>query len=300
MLSTVWRKRYAPQQENNMVILVRYAEIGLKSDFVRKEMENALIREITKKLIERRIEARTERDRGHIYIISEQENEIAQILTHTFGVASFSHCVKCGLDIDEIKTAVVEYVKEHRCSTFAIRARRASQHAHTSMEIAKIAGSAVQEHIPGLKVDLTNPELTIYVEVRPGGTYIYHEKMSGPGGLPYGTQGRVVAIIASERDTLAAWLMMKRGCRVFAIGKDDALVKPLNAWAHVNFENLEPTIDNAVKTARKRDARALISGMCGEELLEVLPEPCALPVFLPLSGFEPQQIETLRKVVMGV
>ena len=67
-------------------------------------------------------------------------------------------------------------------------------------------------------VDLTNPDLTIFVEIRENKAFIYHEKIKGPGGLPLGTQGRVVVLLSSGIDSpVAAYLMMKRGCEVVAL-----------------------------------------------------------------------------------
>ena len=71
-------------------------------------------------------------------------------------------------------------------------------------------------------LDLTNPDLTIFVEVRGEDTFIYHEKIPGPGGLPLGTQGKVVCLVSSGIDSpVATYLMMKRGCEVIALYCDN-------------------------------------------------------------------------------
>ena len=74
----------------------------------------------------------------------------------------------------------------------------------------------------GCPVDLSNPDLEIFIEVRDNDTYIYHEKIPGPGGLPLGTQGKVVVLLSSGIDSpVAAYLMMKRGCQVIALYCDN-------------------------------------------------------------------------------
>lgn len=87
--------------------------------------------------------------------------------------------------------------------------------------MAAFAGAVVVKKYSS-PVDLTNPELTIYLEVRNNDTYIFHEKIPGPGGLPLGTQGKVVALVSSGIDSpVATYLMMKRGCQVIALFCDN-------------------------------------------------------------------------------
>jgi thiamine biosynthesis protein ThiI len=65
------------------------------------------------------------------------------------------------------------------------------------------------------KVNLSKPDVTIFVEVKSSKAYVYSERMRGLGGLPYGVSGRVVSMISGGIDSpVASWLMMKRGCSV--------------------------------------------------------------------------------------
>jgi thiamine biosynthesis protein ThiI len=64
-------------------------------------------------------------------------------------------------------------------------------------------------------VDLHTPELEIHVEVLPAETFVYADRTPGPGGLPVGVSGTVVALLSGGIDSpVAAWRMMKRGCHV--------------------------------------------------------------------------------------
>ncbi|MDD3985390.1 MAG: tRNA 4-thiouridine(8) synthase ThiI, partial [Methanobacterium sp.] len=64
-------------------------------------------------------------------------------------------------------------------------------------------------------VDLSNPAFKLFIEVRDDKTYIFHEKIKGAGGLPIGTQGRMVALVSGGIDSpVATYLMMKRGCDI--------------------------------------------------------------------------------------
>ena len=128
---------------------------------------------------------------------------------------------------------------------FAIKCRRVGNHDFTSQEMAAFCGSVVVKKV-GCPVDLTNPELKIYVEVRDDEAFIYHEKIDGPGGLPLGTQGKVVVLVSSGIDSpVAAYLMMKRGCEVIALHCDNA---PFTGpKVHENFDKIIDQLQSYAK-----------------------------------------------------
>jgi len=99
---------------------------------------------------------------------------------------------------------------------FAVRARRTGQHSFTSQQLAADLGAAVLDAFPdrNLRVDLGHPEIELFVEVRGPRTYLSFDRYDGPGGLPLGVAGRLVALVDGPRGALGAFFMMKRGCRV--------------------------------------------------------------------------------------
>ena len=46
------------------------------------------------------------------------------------------------------------------------------------------------------RVDLTNPDLTIHIELLKQTAYYAFNRESGPGGLPVGTGGKVVCLLS--------------------------------------------------------------------------------------------------------
>src|SRR5439155_1032706 len=67
----------------------------------------------------------------------------------------------------------------------------------------------------GAAVDLDAAALTVAVDILPGRAFFAVEKVPGAGGLPVGTSGRVLALLSGGIDSpVAAWRMMRRGCRV--------------------------------------------------------------------------------------
>jgi len=204
---------------NYDLIIARYGEIGLKSPKIRSRFERKLV-----KNIEATFECDVERNQGRIYIHPQDFDDGIEKLNRVFGVVSYSPATSTKTTYEQIDDTLTAYVKElvsegliDENTKFAIKCRRVGTHDFTSQEMAAHCGGVVRKVVLA-PVDLTNPELTIFVEVREDDTYIFHEKIKGPGGLPLGTQGKVVVLLSSGIDSpVAAYMMMKRGCEVVAL-----------------------------------------------------------------------------------
>ena len=204
---------------NYDLIIARYGEIGVKSSGVRSQFEKRLV-----KNIKATFDCSVDRNHGRIYIYPKQFDEGIEKLNMVFGVVSYSPAVSTQFTFDKLNETLTSYVEQLISENvldintkFAIKCRRVGTHDVSSQEIAAYCGSVVK-NVVDAPVDLSNPDLTIFVEVRDDDAYIFHEKIKGPGGLPLGTQGKVVCLISSGIDSpVAAYLMMKRGCEVIAL-----------------------------------------------------------------------------------
>src|SRR4029077_16166447 len=89
----------------------------------------------------------------------------------------------------------LESLNGARFETFRIETQRGDKtFPLNSPEINRQLGAAVKEQ-SGARVDLSNPELTVTVEILPRDAFFGFEKISGAGGLPVGASGRLVALI---------------------------------------------------------------------------------------------------------
>ncbi|HIH03077.1 MAG TPA: tRNA 4-thiouridine(8) synthase ThiI [Methanoregulaceae archaeon] len=218
--------------------LVRYGEIFLKSDPVRRKWEQVLANEIRERMPG--VAVRT--GRGRIWLDGPVDREA---LSRVFGVVSFSPTVPCFLE--DLDRAVPEYVTAHfggaEQGTFAVRVKRVGNHSFSSQEKAASLGALIGSAHPGLRVDLSNPDITLHVEIRDERCYLYHEIFPGPGGLPPGTQGTLVALVSGGIDSpVAAYMMMKRGCRILPlmVALDGYLDETAVTRAEAVIERLRP------------------------------------------------------------
>lgn len=200
------------------LLLVRYGELALKSPPVRREFERSLRRNVLAQFVREGLSGRLRSDRGHLYAEVDVAEPAIRVLRRVFGVTSVSEVYEVPSERGAIRDRLLELAepKLRPGSRFAVRARRTGQHAFTSQELARDLGGDVLAHFPDrrLSVDLEEPDVELFVEVRGPRTYLSFDRVQGPGGLPLGVAGRLVALVDSPRGALGAFLMMKRGCRV--------------------------------------------------------------------------------------
>lgn len=200
------------------LLLVRYGELALKSPPVRREFESALRRNILDQFVREGVPGRIRSDRGHLYVETDDPGVGVKLVRRVFGVTSVSPVEEVPSDPEVIRPRLLELAEPRLPpgSRFAVRARRTGQHPFSSQQLAGDLGAAVLERFAdrGLAVDLGQPEVELFVEVRGPRTYLSFERYDGPGGLPLGVAGRLVALVDGRRGALGAFLMMKRGCRV--------------------------------------------------------------------------------------
>ncbi|HTT17260.1 MAG TPA: THUMP domain-containing protein [Thermoplasmata archaeon] len=200
------------------LLLVRYGELALKSAPVRREFEATLRRNIVQQFLHAGLALQLRSDRGHLYAEVDDPEEGCRILRRVFGVTSVSVAHEVPTERGALRAALLELASPRLSPgvSFAVRARRTGTHDFTSQELARDLGSDVLEAFPDrrLHVDLRTPTVELFVEVRGPRTYLYFDRTRGPGGLPLGVAGRLVALVDGERGALGAYLMMKRGCRV--------------------------------------------------------------------------------------
>jgi thiamine biosynthesis protein ThiI len=275
------------------IILARYAEVGLKSSGVRRYFESILLDNMLTALQAHGLEALITCEQGRIYITTDRIDECLPVLRRVFGVASVSPALISDSAMEEMQKAAAEYSRTvlREGQSFAVKARREGNHPYKSMDVGREVGSAIflANEDRGVRVDLTHPDVTFYVEVRERRAYIFSEYLSGPGGLPMGSQGKVVALVETERDALAAWMLMKRGCRVFvSTSSREGPASMLGAW--------DPRLKVFVgrdlqKVLHDVKALATVHGYGIGDIDKIKELRSQVPAFFPLTGMTDDEVE---------
>lgn len=194
-------------------VVVHYHEIGLKGRN-RGFFERKLVENLRGAL--QAFDVRIDVLNGRLLVRTADapSDELLDAVGRTFGVAFLAPCVVVSSDIDEMREAALSLVAAKTFRTFAIAARRATKEfALTSREINIELGTAVQ-NATGARVDLGGPDLTVHLEVVARRTLVYVERRDGPGGLPVGSSGKVVALLSGGIDSpVATYRVMKRGAK---------------------------------------------------------------------------------------
>jgi thiamine biosynthesis protein ThiI len=170
------------------------------------------------------------------------------------GVASAQLAYRVPSTVEAMKLVIGRLIEGRQFPSFRITARRAFKtYPMTSVELNRALGAFVVERT-GARVDLRDPAFTIHVEVLPAETFVSLDRAPGPGGLPVGASGTVAALLSGGIDSpVAAWRMMKRGCRVVFVHfhsvpylpatsqvKARALVERLTPWQYTSRLFLVP------------------------------------------------------------
>jgi len=208
-------------------VIVRYgAEIGVKSPRTRASYDKLLIKNIRAKLEAEGLNLEgIERRYGRIYLKTTTPKEVAQAVSRVFGVSSTSPAISCKADLDAISDIALRLAQERggRGVKFAVRCRRVGEHSFSSMDVARYVGFKILEVMKCMewRVDLDEPDFAVNIEIRDDEAFLFTEVVKGVGGLPLGSQGRVLCLMSSGIDSpVAAWLMMRRGCPVTLLHLD--------------------------------------------------------------------------------
>lgn len=199
-------------------IMVRFGELSTKgknkTDFIRTLYQNIKVglKEFNGINLIMRYD--------HIYVVlnGQDFHPIMERLQEISGIYALSLVHKCDKDLQVIKEAALELVKQETGATFKVETKRSDKKypMHSDEITRAVAGYVLHNH--PMKVDVHNPEILLSIEVRDEGAYIFCNTYPGAGGYPLGVGGKTMHMLSGGIDSpVAAYLMMKRGVTIECI-----------------------------------------------------------------------------------
>lgn len=204
------------------IILIKLGELVLKG-LNRRVFEDTLLRNLRRRLAP--LGAFDIKSRQSTITVTPQEevdlDEAADRVGRVFGIATYTRAGVAPKDMEAIKLAAAEYLRRQllAAKTFKVEAKRSDKKFPlNSPAICAEMGEYLLEQFPNLTVDVHEPDVIVYVEVRDFGTYIHSNPVRGAGGIPVGTGGKAAILISGGIDSpVAAWQMARRGLELTAV-----------------------------------------------------------------------------------
>ncbi len=209
------------------LFLLRFSgDLTTKADATRRRMTSRLVENLRASLKTSGRAGRVLRERNRLFVELElltgkrdavlpDDDAMAERFARVFGVQSVSitHAVPwSGLEdvVREGEAFGAEHVRDRR---FAVRARRVGDRNEVPIRSGDVERDLGTALLPGAaRVDLSDPETTIFVEVDADQAYYFIANEAGAGGLPLGTEGRAVSLLSGGFDSpVASWRLLRRG-----------------------------------------------------------------------------------------
>ena len=204
------------------IVLLKYGELALKGAN-RYTFESILVKNIRRRL----------RDLGDFKIDKAQStvtvtptddavdmDEVFDRISRVFGIVALSRSAVIEKDFNSILNSV-EYLDDalSQVSTFKVNAKRSDKKFPMgSPEICAELGGCLLERHPHLSVDVHNPDLVVWCEIRDHHAFLHAGQQSGAGGIPVGSGGRAALLLSGGIDSpVAGYMMAKRGLEMMAI-----------------------------------------------------------------------------------
>ncbi|AUV81977.1 tRNA 4-thiouridine(8) synthase ThiI [Salinigranum rubrum] len=236
------------------VVVVGYGEIGTKSSAVRRRMLDRLAENLDAVLADRGLDATVERSWARLYVDGDDPDRCARAAGEVPGAVWARPARRCEPTIGAVVEALCGLALARPPEeTFAVRASVAGEdRTFSGSDVERVGGREILDRVGG-RVDLDDPDRVYRAECREE-AYVSAIQYDGPGGLPVGTQGTVVALVSGGIDSpVAAWHLLRRGCRVVPLYVD------LGAYGGVDHrERAVETVERLRRRAPNVDGRLRI------------------------------------------
>lgn len=193
------------------LIMIKYGELTTKKAN-RKIFINILTQNVEKVLEGEKVEIT--KDNVRMFIKCENAKSIAIKLQKVFGILSIVIAYKVNNTIEDVLNKSLEIMDKTK-KTFKVVTKRADKrYPIHSMDYSRKLGGLILKN-SNYKVDVHNPDITLTIEIRTEGTFVYIDELKGAGGYPVGVAGKGLLMLSGGIDSpVAGYLAQKRGVTV--------------------------------------------------------------------------------------
>ena len=196
-----------------------------------------------------------------IYVEAEEDgadiDAAFEALKKVFGIIKLSRAAACEKDPAAIARRAIEYLRDdmERAKSFKVESKRSDKSfPMTSIQLSQYVGGELAEAYPDTVVDVHEPELTVYIEIRDLAAYVHAAAVPGAGGMPVGSNGTAVTLLSGGIDSpVSTYMIARRGVRLI----------PIHFFSF-------PYTSQAAKE-KVIELGRLLTGYCGRMSLEVVP-----------------------------
>ena len=174
-----------------------------------------------------------------------------------FGIVKISRAAACEKDKNAIARLAIEYLQEDmlHAKSFKVESKRSDKSFPlTSIQLSQYVGGELAEAYPDCAVDVHQPELTVFVEVRDLAAYVHAQPVDGAGGMPVGSNGNAITLLSGGIDSpVSSYMIAKRGIHLIPVH--------FFSFPYTSQQAKEKVVELA----------RLLTAYCGSMTLEVVP-----------------------------
>lgn len=201
-------------------IIKLFPEIMIKSDSVRKRFIKILTSNIRNVLLRETENVAVIRNWDFIEVrakVAEEAPMVLDLLQRTPGIHHILEVEEYPFETmhDIFEQTLVQVRSQLEGKTFCVRVRRKGKHEFRSLDVERYVGGGLNQHIESARVKLTQPDVTIRIDIEHDKMLLVKARHEGLGGYPIGTQEDVLSLISGGFDSgVSSYMLIRRGSRV--------------------------------------------------------------------------------------
>ena len=201
-------------------IIKLFPEIMIKSDSVRKRFIKILTSNIRNVLLRETENVAVIRNWDFIEVrakVAEEAPMVLDLLQRTPGIHHILEVEEYPFETmhDIFEQTLAQVRPQLEGKTFCVRVRRKGKHEFRSLDVERYVGGGLNQHIESAHVKLTQPDVTIRIDIEHDKMLLVKARHEGLGGYPIGTQEDVLSLISGGFDSgVSSYMLIRRGSRV--------------------------------------------------------------------------------------